>query len=155
MNTKIRRRRSTAVVIHKGKILGYHGDDPANGRRYFFLPGGAIEPGEAPAQSAVRETLEETGYAVDVVLESEVLVRYDFNWANNIYDCETYFYRGNVINDKPKTVHDASYHRGICWLELSAIDEALSYSNEILSAVRGLIEEKALPGNKSHQSRIR
>jgi len=36
------------------------------GRRRWSLPGGAVEPGETPEQTVVRETLEETGVRVGV-----------------------------------------------------------------------------------------
>jgi 8-oxo-dGTP diphosphatase len=32
------------------------------GRHYFVAPGGGIEPGETPAQAAIREAREETGW---------------------------------------------------------------------------------------------
>lgn len=36
------------------------------GRRYWLVPGGGVEMGETLHESAARETLEETGYNVDI-----------------------------------------------------------------------------------------
>src|SRR5215510_2672953 len=55
---------SAAVAVHdeQGRVLmGHHSD-----RRLWVLPGGLIEPGEIPADGAVRETWEETGLIVEL-----------------------------------------------------------------------------------------
>jgi 8-oxo-dGTP pyrophosphatase MutT (NUDIX family) len=55
---------SAAVVIHDehGRILmGLHSD-----RNVWVLPGGLVEPGEVPADAAVREAWEEIGVVVEV-----------------------------------------------------------------------------------------
>jgi 8-oxo-dGTP pyrophosphatase MutT (NUDIX family) len=55
---------SAAVAIQdrqKGLLLCKHAD-----RGIWVAPGGSIEPGEQPADAAVRETWEETGLTVEI-----------------------------------------------------------------------------------------
>src|SRR6266852_8060804 len=55
---------SAAVAIQdrqKGLLLCKHAD-----RGIWVAPGGLIEPGEQPADAAVRETWEETGLTVEI-----------------------------------------------------------------------------------------
>src|SRR3989442_10032292 len=55
---------SASVAIHNdqlGLLICRHAD-----KRIWVVPGGLIEPGEHPADAAVRETWEETGLFVEV-----------------------------------------------------------------------------------------
>ncbi|MGI8456819.1 MAG: precorrin-6y C5,15-methyltransferase (decarboxylating) subunit CbiE [Propionibacteriaceae bacterium] len=52
------RQRARAVVIRGGEVAVIK--RIKQGRRYAVLPGGKVEPGETPAQTAVRELAEET-----------------------------------------------------------------------------------------------
>jgi len=50
------------VIDDAGRVLMFRGFDPADpGRRYWFTAGGGLDPGESPAEGAVRELWEETG----------------------------------------------------------------------------------------------
>ena len=53
-----------AVLDHAGRVLLQQRDDPGGP---WGLPGGAMELGETVAQTAIRETREETGIDVEVV----------------------------------------------------------------------------------------
>ncbi len=53
------RQRVTLLFIQDDRILLFYRFRA--GRSYYILPGGGIEPGETPAQAALREGYEETG----------------------------------------------------------------------------------------------
>lgn len=57
-----------AVVIEDGKILLSRWVAPAESGLTggWTLPGGGMDPGEQPADTAVREVFEETGYRVEL-----------------------------------------------------------------------------------------
>jgi 8-oxo-dGTP pyrophosphatase MutT (NUDIX family) len=121
-------------------VLTVRAVDPVSGQRYFFLPGGAIETGESPAQAAIRETWEETGYRIAVT--GEPMVRdYVFTWAGKTYDCQTYFFRANLSDPSAAAaeVHDEAYLTGVEWAPVDRADEVFAYHPAILQAVRALL----------------
>ena len=136
---KKQRRRVSVIVVNQGKILGFHAEDPTTKQQYFFLPGGGIEEGETPIETGIRETLEETGYSVEIEKNSGIYERYDFQWDGQNYDCETWFYVGKLTSPEATLVRDAGYHRGVEWLPLSEVEQAFSYHPKILSAVKALV----------------
>ncbi|MEN0057290.1 MAG: deaminase [Bdellovibrio sp.] len=134
------RDRTSVVVIHKNKILGFHAIDPTSQDPYFFLPGGSLEPGESPAEAARRECLEETGYTVRILEETAFERKYDFLWDGKIHSCRTVFFIGFLEEPllPPQEVSDAPYHQGVAWLPLQKIPEVFSYNKDILWAVQKL-----------------
>lgn len=138
MKTRVR---SSAVVVHDGKLLTFRAVDPQSGREYLFLPGGGIEPHETAPESAERETLEETGYRISVDPASCIEREYFFFWNGEDFDCLTLFYRGTLLSPFAEEVRDASYHRGVVWVPLSEVDKTFAYNRDIASAVRELIND--------------
>lgn len=59
------KQRSAVIILKDENILLMHRNK--FGEEYFSIPGGTIEPGESPEQTAVREIKEETN--LDVVLD--------------------------------------------------------------------------------------
>lgn len=60
-------RRAARVLLldRADRVLMFHGWDPARPEhRYWFTPGGGLDPQEAPAVGAARELAEETGLRV-------------------------------------------------------------------------------------------
>ncbi len=70
---------ASAAVFRDGKVLlGSRRNHPAAGM--FSLPGGVVEIGESLQQAALRELMEETGVAAEIVAfngHSEVIQRDD------------------------------------------------------------------------------
>lgn len=135
------RRRVSVVVVHQGRILGFHALDPHNQLSYFFIPGGKIEEGESPAQAAVRETLEETGYEIEILPQLSLERRYDFEWDGQLNDCCTTFLVGRLLNEHPMQVNDAAYHRGVGWCSLADINQVFAYHKDILEPVQILAHQ--------------
>ena len=55
---------ASAAVFRGGRVLIAR---RANPPQLWSLPGGKVEPGESPAQAAVREVREETGVKIEIV----------------------------------------------------------------------------------------
>ena len=140
---KVYRERSSVVVIHDHKILGFHAVDPHSQKPYFFIPGGKVEPGETAAQSAQRECLEETGYQVRVHEATALTKKYDFTWNGILHACHTTFYLGTLAQDwsPPQEVVDADYHQGVAWVDIKKVPEVFSYNKDILMAVQKLLKK--------------
>lgn len=148
---KVYRERSSVVVLHKNQVLGFHAVDPTSEIPYFFLPGGAIEEGETPSESAARECLEETGYRVRILEETAFERKYDFPWDGKVHACKTIFFVGVLDQEwvAPPQVEDASYHRGVDWIDEKTVSDVFSYSKDILWAVQKLLKT----AKKKNQSR--
>jgi len=71
---------AVAVVERNGEFLIGQRSAGSALAGYWEFPGGKIEPGEAPADAARRECLEETGLEVCVVSE-DVVVEHDYAHA--------------------------------------------------------------------------
>jgi tRNA(adenine34) deaminase len=137
----IERIRASVVVLHNDQILTFRAVDPADGREFYFLPGGAIEKGETAPEAAERETLEETGYQVKVDAASGLDKEYPFHWNGEDYKVLTIFYLASLVTPFPKAVNDADYNKGVHWIPKNKISETFSYASEIRDAIIVLINQ--------------
>lgn len=130
--------RTSVIVIHKDKILGFNAIDPHSQAKYVFLPGGQIEPGESSAEASTREAFEETGYKIRVIPHLELRRRYDFEWNGKDHHCDTVFHVG-VLEEKwhePTAVADADYNKGPIWIPLKDLKAVFGYHPDILWGVQ-------------------
>ena len=99
-----RRRGARVIVVAGDEVLLQADTDPGlPGSRFWQTPGGGIDPGEGPAEAAVRELLEETGLAVEVAdLGAPLAVRrVTHGYSDRILIQEETFYRIDVERFEP------------------------------------------------------
>ena len=132
------RRRSSVVCVRQGKLLLVKARDESVPCEYLFLPGGGIEEGESPAQAAVRETLEETGYRVAVDEETASVAEYDFTWQGRVVGSHTHFFKAWLIDpdEAPKEVHEDPFVLSVHWEPLHKLDQIVNYHPVILEHVK-------------------
>jgi 8-oxo-dGTP pyrophosphatase MutT (NUDIX family) len=147
MSVPPRRTRASAVCRHDDRLLTVGAIEPASGRKLLILPGGLIEPGEAPAAAAARETLEETGYRVEVDPASELVFDYTFAWGGRDVPCRTHFFRARLAEDaapaRASRRADEGYLQEIQWVPVAEVPTVFAGHETIRRAVLALLGENA------------
>jgi 8-oxo-dGTP diphosphatase len=118
-------------------------EDPSTKKRMWSLPGGKIEDFESPEQAAIRETLEETGYAVRDLSNSRVS-HYQFRWDSHIFDCQCHWFRAELISMNASPVDDADYLLRCAWLPMHRAAALLSYHPHIARQTQELMSTATL-----------
>ncbi|MCL5730131.1 MAG: NUDIX domain-containing protein [Candidatus Pacearchaeota archaeon] len=107
--------RPAAIVIEKGKLLLVKSE--YNGEIFYLLPGGGMEFGETIEETAIRETLEETGMRIEVV--KPVYINEYIDSKNKSKRVINLFFTSKIIGkDKSKVINDEGKIKGIEWIDL-------------------------------------
>jgi 8-oxo-dGTP pyrophosphatase MutT (NUDIX family) len=136
------RLRASVVCVDDGALLCVRIRDPLSGEVQLFPPGGGIEPAESPAEAALREAREETGYALSLVPGVDCVARYPFVWAGNPVDVTTHFFGARLVRGRDaQGAHEQDdVQLDVGWLPLVAVADALSFHATIRDAVLALVE---------------
>lgn len=134
------RKRVSVVILRHGNILAFRAEDPTSLRQFVFIPGGRMESGETVEQTAIRETLEETGFHIKCFSEPWLERVYDFEWDGRVNNCHTVFVAGELLSDVAEQVDDAAYHRGVEWIPVSELSNVFAYHKDILEPVAHLAQ---------------
>ena len=131
------------VCEAEGHLLVVRLRDPVSGVEALYPPGGGIEVGEAPEETARRETLEETSLHVRIDQANVFVDRYPFRWAGVDHDITTHYFAATLEDafalDIP-TIVDATYNLGASWLPVSEALEAMAVHPVIASACARVLE---------------
>ena len=122
--------RASALCLAAGRLLVVRLRDPVTGEESLYPPGGAIEEGERPADAARRETLEETGLAVRIDRDVELVETYPFTWAGVEWLVTTHYFAASLVgafDPALPVVKDVDYNLGAFWLPIDEALEALAF----------------------------
>jgi len=134
------RERASPLCRHGEKILLVRLREPKTGREYLFPPGGGLEAGESPAQAAIREALEETGYLIQLDSHPAQTLDYDFTWDGHVVRCRTHFFLARLVEDEPRPFELPPLHLGVEWRYLTELETLFSFHPELSAHIRACLE---------------
>jgi 8-oxo-dGTP pyrophosphatase MutT (NUDIX family) len=122
------------------RVLLLHWQDPADGNLLWEPPGGGIEEGETPFDSARRELVEETGLDPTAIIDNAVGVYRDVKWNGKRFVGTEPFYLARYAEEAPELSrlglleHELRDLRGHAWL-----------SPDMLAALTDQVDPPSLP----------
>ncbi|MBP2547425.1 ADP-ribose pyrophosphatase YjhB (NUDIX family) [Neorhizobium galegae] len=133
---------SSAILEREGRYLLIRRRNPPSADLFAF-PGGRGEPGETPADTAVREFFEETGI---MAREPELFATYDLETRDTSGALQSHFFlsvfRVKADADRAAIAADDAADAG--WFTLEEI-RALPVPESVLDCVERLAAQRKLP----------
>ena len=124
------------VVIHDGEMLLL--DRPRRGE--IRLPKGHVDPGESDDETALRETVEESGYSDLEIVEDLGAQIVEFDSEAKHYRRTEHFYLMRLVSDRqePRSPKDEEQFRPF-WVPMVEAVKLLTYLAEQETAQRAIV----------------
>jgi 8-oxo-dGTP pyrophosphatase MutT (NUDIX family)/CTP:molybdopterin cytidylyltransferase MocA len=130
------RHRAAVVCVKNGELLTIAAREPVSQQKFLFVPGGAIEPGELPAQAAVREVFEETGLRVSVSADTEVVGFQITPWNGLVYASVTHFFYATLCEAGHRAFEpDDAVIEALQWVPVQTVGEVFAFLPPMRDAV--------------------
>jgi tRNA(adenine34) deaminase len=129
------RNRASALCVVDGQLLVVLLCDPLTGMTVRMPPGGKVESGEEPRETALRELLEETGYVARLEPDFEKVVDYDFDWAGETHACRTHFYKATIQGEQGPITATESFLVGNEWMPLEDLQDEWDFHPQLSAAL--------------------
>ncbi|GAB3850232.1 hypothetical protein GCM10027610_074870 [Dactylosporangium cerinum] len=128
------------------RVLLMHWRDPSDGHLLWEPPGGGMEAGETPFETARRELAEETGLDPATVQDGPVPVERDLWWNGTRYVGTEHFFLARFAGDRPVIGRagllpdeqvNLQTHAWVEWSELASLPDSLEPPHllEVLAAL--------------------
>lgn len=105
-------------------------------RGYYDIPGGKIEEGETPKQTAIREVMEETGLSIsNPVYKGNIIIEY----PNRIYDFDIF-----ILNEFEGKIQEFQENKSVL-IDINTLLDKKTLSTIIILDrvfIQGLIDNK-------------
>lgn len=131
--------RPATIVIQENKILLVH--SKYNDKEFFLFPGGGMEFGETIEQTAIRETLEETGVKVkikDIFHINEYINNKDWNERSI-----SIFFLAEIEKIGKPLTNDNGKIKEIKWIEIDKLDNYNIKPKRVVSILKDYLENKS------------
>ena len=114
------RNRSVAIVVRNGAVLvekTYY-----EGRYFYSLPGGGIEEGESPEETALRELKEECGLDGKIIKPLNIVHKKDGS-REYVYEIAVSEDQVAITGKDPELTEEEQVILEVCWLRLYEMSE--------------------------------
>ncbi len=114
------RNRSVAIVVRNGAVLvekTYY-----EGRYFYALPGGGIEEGESPEETALRELKEECGLDGKIIKSLNIVQKKDGS-REYVYEIAVSEEQIAITGKDPELTEEEQVILEVCWLRLYEMSE--------------------------------
>lgn len=116
------------VILEDGKVLLIQMRN-LKGQEVWTFPKGHLDPGETPEQAALREVLEETGWACEIVSPLHT-ARYSFSREGFPVDKDVKWFlvKRTGGDGRPRTPDEVLQMK---WVTLAEAEKTLSYPSDL------------------------